>query len=133
MDFVMVNSMNDKANLFEKVAATGILPVVAVPSRELAVPLARALQRGGATAIEVTLRTPCALEAIADIRRDVPEMAVGAGTILTSGQVESARQAGAQFLVSPGFDPEIAQAAKSAGLPYVPGVTNPTEVTAAVK
>ena len=125
--------MNGEAKLFEKVAATGILPVIAVPSREIAVPLARALQRGGATAIEVTLRTPCALEAIADIRRDVPEMAVGAGTILTSGQVESARQAGAQFLVSPGFDPEIAQAAKSAGLPYVPGVTNPTEVTAAVK
>ena len=125
--------MKTKEYLLEKVAGTGILPVIAIPSLAAAVPLARALRRGGAKAIEVTLRTPCALDAIKAIRKNVPEMDVGAGTILSPKQVADAKRAGAQFLVSPGFDSEIAQAAQAAGLPLVPGVTNPTEVTAAVK
>ena len=125
--------MKAKADPLGKVTETGILPVIAIPSLAAAVPLARALRRGGVTAIEVTLRTPCALDAIKAIRKNVPEMAVGAGTILAPEQVTAAKRVGAQFLVSPGFDPEIARVAQTAGLPLVPGVTNPTEVTTAVK
>lgn len=116
-----------------RVAETGILPVIAIPSLEAAVPLADALVAGGVRAIEVTLRNPWALEAIAAIRAAHPDMAIGAGTVLSEGQVAAARQAGADFLVSPGFDPEIVRAAQAAGLPIVPGVVNPTQVTAAVK
>lgn len=90
---------NDK---FEQIAKAGILPVIAIPSLEAAVPLARALVKGGVPAIEITLRTPCALDAIAAIRKAFPEMAIGAGTILEEAQVAAARRAGADFLVSRG-------------------------------
>lgn len=122
-----------KPRLLGAIAKTGILPVVSVPSLEVAVPLARALLQGGVNALEVTLRTPCALDAIAAIRKNVPDLVVGAGTILTVEQMEAAHRAGAQFMVSPGFDPAIADAARSAGIPYIPGATSASEVTAAVK
>ena len=117
----------------DKVADIGILPVIAIPSPEAAVPLADALVAGGVPAIEVTLRNAWALEAIRAIRAAHPEMAIGAGTILTEEQVAAAKAAGADFLVSPGFDPEIVRASLAAGLPIVPGVVNPSQVTAAVK
>lgn len=116
-----------------RVAETGILPVIAIPSVEAAVPLADALVAGGVRAIEVTLRNPWALEAIAAIRAAHPDMAIGAGTVLAESQVAAAQAAGADFLVSPGFDPEIVRAAQEVGLPIVPGVVNPSQVTAAVK
>ena len=116
-----------------RVAETGILPVIAIPSVEAAVPLADALVAGGVRAIEVTLRNPWALEAIAAIRVAHPDMAIGAGTVLAESQVAAAQAAGADFLVSPGFDPEIVRAAQEVGLPIVPGVVNPSQVTAAVK
>ena len=122
-----------KTDKLEQIAKAGILPVIAIPSLETAVPLARALVKGGISAIEVTLRTPCALDAIAAIRKAFPAMAIGAGTILEEGQVVAARRAGADFLVSPGLDPVIVRAAQAAGMPIVPGVTNPSEITAAVK
>ena len=117
----------------EQVAGIGILPVIAVPSVEAAEPLADALCAGGIPAIEVTLRNPWALEALAKIRVRHPEMAIGAGTVLTEDQVAAAQAAGADFLVSPGLDPDIVRVAQAAGLPIVPGVTNPTEITRAVK
>jgi len=117
----------------EAVSQGGILPVIAVPSVESAVPLADAFVRGGIRAIEVTLRTPWALEAISRIRQVYPDMAIGAGTILDARQIAAARAAGADFLVAPGLDPELVRAAQDAGIPVVPGVTNPTEITAAVK
>jgi 2-dehydro-3-deoxyphosphogluconate aldolase / (4S)-4-hydroxy-2-oxoglutarate aldolase len=116
-----------------RVAETGILPVIAIPSVEAAVPLADALVAGGVRSIEVTLRNPWALEAIAAIRKAHPDMAIGAGTVLAEEQVAAARAAGADFLVSPGFDPEVVRVAQTAGLPIVPGVVNPSQVTAAVK
>lgn len=117
----------------DKVADIGILPVIAIPSPEAAVPLADALVAGGVPAIEVTLRNPWALDAIRAIRAAHPEMAIGAGTILTEEQVAAAKAAGADFLVSPGFDPEIVRASLASDLPIVPGVMNPSQVTAAVK
>lgn len=120
-------------NVLERVAATGILPVIAVPSAENAAPLAAALVTGGIEAIEVTFRNPWAAEAVAAIRAAQPQMAIGAGTILRESQIAEAREAGADFLVSPGLDPEIVRAAADAGMPVVPGVTNPSEITAAMK
>ncbi len=112
----------------EIVSSVGILPVVAVPSLESAVPLADALVGGGVNALEVTLRNPWALESIARIRR-----AIAAGTVLERRQIAEARDAGADFLVSPGLDPETVQAARDEGLVMIPGVSSPTEITAAVK
>jgi len=122
-----------KNQALETVSEIGILPVIAVPSAESAVPLADALAQGGIRAVEVTLRTPWALDAIRAIRAAHPDMAVGAGTILEEGQIRAAQDAGAGFLVSPGLDVEIVRAAQVAELPIVPGVTNPSEITAAVK
>lgn len=117
----------------KQIAACGILPVIAIPEVELADPLADALVRGGINAIEVTLRNACALEALARIRARHPSMSLGAGTILTLAQVEAAKHSGADFLVSPGLDPEIVTAATAAGLPIVPGVADPTQITLAHK
>jgi len=117
----------------DKVAEIGILPVIAIPSLEAAVPLADALVAGGVPTIEVTLRNPWALESIKAIRAAHPEMIIGAGTILEESQVAAAKDAGADFLVSPGFDPDVVRAAQAVGIPIVPGVVNPSQVTAAVR
>lgn len=124
---------NGFSNKLDEVAAIGILPVIAVPSVEAAEPLADALCAGGVPAIEVTMRNAWALEAIARIRARHPEMSIGAGTVLEIAQIAAAKAAGADFLVSPGLDAEIVRAAQDAGMPIVPGVTNPSEITAALK
>ncbi|MBA8884839.1 bifunctional 4-hydroxy-2-oxoglutarate aldolase/2-dehydro-3-deoxy-phosphogluconate aldolase [Dokdonella fugitiva] len=110
--------------------ATRILPVVTVASAEQGVAVARALLAGGITAIEITLRTPAAIEAIAAVKRDVDGIAVGAGTVLTPGQIDAVRAAGAQFLVTPGTPPVLADALAMCGLPAVPGAATPTELLA---
>ena len=120
-------------NVNDKIASVGILPVIAVPSPEAAAPLAAALARGGMCAVEVTLRNPWALDAIAAIRAAQPQMVIGAGTILEERQIAAAKAAGADFLVSPGLDPDVVRSAQAAGMPIVPGVTNPSEIIAAVK
>ena len=108
-----------------------VVPVVVLQEAAHAVPLARALLAGGIDVIEITLRTPCALDAIAAVARDVPEMQVGAGTLLTADDVRRARDAGARFGLSPGHSPSLLQAVAEAGLPFVPGVMTPGEVMAA--
>ena len=113
--------------------STGILPVVSIPTLESAVPLARALVEGGARALEVTLRTPCALEGVRSIRAAFPDLFVGVGTVLEEEQARAARDAGARFLVAPGLDLDIVRVAEELDLPFVPGVTNPTDITRAVK
>ena len=115
------------------VSNVGILPVIAVPALESAVSLADALVKGGVNVIEVTLRNPWAVESISRIRQAHPDIAIGAGTILETRQIAEAREAGADFLVTPGLDAEIVADAREAGLPIVPGVTNPTEIATAVK
>ena len=107
-----------------------VLPVVVLEDPENAVPLARALAAGGLTAVEVTLRTPGAVEAIRRIAAEVPEVAVGAGTVLRPEQVEEARAAGAGFLVSPGWTERLLGAAQQSGLPYLPGVSTASEAVA---
>ncbi len=96
---------------------TKVIPVVTIEREADAIPLARALARGGLGVIEVTLRTPVAAAAIAAIARDVPEVVVGAGTILRDADVTRALAAGARFLVSPGLTPELAGAGLAAEVP----------------
>lgn len=105
-----------------------VVPVVTVRRVEDAVPLARALTAGGLLAIEVTLRTDCALDAIAAIARDAPDIVVGAGTVLNPKDLDAAALAGARFAISPGATAELLAAGKTAPIPYLPAVTTASEV-----
>ncbi|MFG1666399.1 bifunctional 4-hydroxy-2-oxoglutarate aldolase/2-dehydro-3-deoxy-phosphogluconate aldolase [Streptomyces sp. Y7] len=107
-----------------------VVPVVVVDDPSDAVPLARALVAGGLPAIEVTLRTPAALEAIGAIADAVPDAVVGAGTVITPEQVTRAVEAGAGFLVSPGWTDLLLEAMRASGVPYLPGVSTTSEVVA---
>ncbi|MBM0127120.1 keto-deoxy-phosphogluconate aldolase, partial [Pimelobacter simplex] len=107
-----------------------VLPVVVVDDLASAVPLARALVDGGLPAIELTLRTPVALEAIRAIAAEVPEIALGAGTIVTPDQASAAVAAGAGFLVSPGCTPSLLDALQDTGVPFLPGTSTVSEVMA---
>jgi 2-dehydro-3-deoxyphosphogluconate aldolase/(4S)-4-hydroxy-2-oxoglutarate aldolase len=105
-----------------------VVPVVVLQDETQAVPLARALVDGGLPIIELTLRTPSALEAIRRIAAEVPEILVGAGTILNARQADAAAVAGAQFLVSPGSTLAVLDAMDATGLPYLPGTSTVTEM-----
>jgi 2-dehydro-3-deoxyphosphogluconate aldolase/(4S)-4-hydroxy-2-oxoglutarate aldolase len=108
-----------------------VIPVLSVERESDAVPLARALCEGGLRVIEVTFRTEAAAGSIAAIARELPQVTVGAGTLLRAGDVAAAVQAGARFLVSPGATAELAGAALASELPYLPGVATPSEIMAA--
>jgi 2-dehydro-3-deoxyphosphogluconate aldolase / (4S)-4-hydroxy-2-oxoglutarate aldolase len=105
-----------------------VIPVVVIEDAGDAVPLARALVAGGLPAIEVTLRTPAALDAIRAIADEVPEAVVGAGTVLFEQHVAEALDAGARFLVSPGSTEHLLPTARSSGVPYLPGVATASEI-----
>jgi 2-dehydro-3-deoxyphosphogluconate aldolase/(4S)-4-hydroxy-2-oxoglutarate aldolase len=107
-----------------------VIPVVVLDDAEQAVPLARALLAGGLSTIELTLRTPAALPAIAQIAAEVPELIVGAGTITNASQADAARAAGARFLVSPGATPQLLDAMGAGGLPFLAGVATPSDMLA---
>ncbi|MFE2627193.1 MULTISPECIES: bifunctional 4-hydroxy-2-oxoglutarate aldolase/2-dehydro-3-deoxy-phosphogluconate aldolase [Streptomyces] len=107
-----------------------VVPVVVVDDPSDAVPLARALVAGGLRAIEVTLRTPAALDAIRAVADAVPDAVVGAGTVLTPEQVTRSVEAGARFLVSPGWTDALLDAMRASGVPYLPGVSTASEVVA---
>jgi 2-dehydro-3-deoxyphosphogluconate aldolase / (4S)-4-hydroxy-2-oxoglutarate aldolase len=107
-----------------------VIPVVVVADADDAVPIARALVAGGLPVIELTLRTPAALAAIERIAAEVPDILVGAGTIVDAGQPKQAAAAGAQFLVSPGSTPRLRAAMRDTGLPHLPGVATVSEVMA---
>jgi 2-dehydro-3-deoxyphosphogluconate aldolase / (4S)-4-hydroxy-2-oxoglutarate aldolase len=112
-------------------ALAPVVPVLTVAKLAHAVPLARALAAGGLTVLEVTLRTPCALEAIEAMRAAVPEAVVGVGTLTRPEEFADAAQAGAQFGVSPGFALALAEAAWRVAYPYLPGIMTPSELMAA--
>jgi 2-dehydro-3-deoxyphosphogluconate aldolase/(4S)-4-hydroxy-2-oxoglutarate aldolase len=107
-----------------------VVPVVVLSDAADAVPLARALVAGGLPAIEVTLRTPAALEAIRAMAQEVPEAVVGAGTVITPEQVGACVAAGARFLVSPGWTEALLAAMHGSGVPFLPGVSTTSEVVA---
>ncbi|MEU0852166.1 bifunctional 4-hydroxy-2-oxoglutarate aldolase/2-dehydro-3-deoxy-phosphogluconate aldolase [Streptomyces flaveolus] len=107
-----------------------VVPVVVVDDLADAVPLARALVAGGLPAIEVTLRTPVAVDAIRAIAEEVPGAVVGAGTVITPEQVGEVVAAGARFLVSPGWTDTLLEAMRGSGVPFLPGVSTTSEVVA---
>ncbi|WP_405612732.1 bifunctional 4-hydroxy-2-oxoglutarate aldolase/2-dehydro-3-deoxy-phosphogluconate aldolase [Streptomyces sp. NBC_00076] len=107
-----------------------VVPVVVVQDAADAVPLARALVAGGLPAIEVTLRTPAALDAIRAIAAQVPDAVVGVGTLITPEQVRESVEAGARFLVSPGWTDVLLTAMRESGVPFLPGVSTTSEVVA---
>lgn len=119
--------------LRQRLRDAGFVAVLILDDPDDAVPLAGALLDGGVTAMELTLRTPAAIESLKRIRRDVPEMLAGVGTILTPGQATEASEAGAAFGVSPGLNPNVVSHADRSGFPFAPGVCTPTDVELAVE
>lgn len=121
------------SNMSELIQRTGVVPVVVVNDIKDAAPLAKALCEGGLPCAEVTFRTDAAEEAIRIMVTEYPDMLVGAGTVLTIDQVDRAIGAGAKFIVSPGFDPEIVDYCLSREIPVYPGCITPSEVAQAVR
>lgn len=121
------------ASLLDRTRQSKVIAVVVIDDADNAIPLARALQNGGVTAIELTLRTPTAFESLRRIRGEFPEMMTGLGTVLSTAQVKQACEAGAAFAVAPGFNSKIVNAARDAGLAFAPGITTPSDIEAAAE
>jgi len=121
------------AGVIARLTAARIVPVVEIADAARGVALAHTLAEAGLPMMEVTLRTPAALDAIRAIAAEVPDFLVGAGTLLTTRQLEDAVAAGAHFGVSPGFSAALSGAALGADLPFVPGATTATEILAAAE
>ena len=119
-------------NIEETLGRAGVVPVIVIEKEEQAVPLAKALVKGGLPVLEVTFRTKAAAGAIAAIRREVPEAVVGAGTVLTVEMLMSAQAAGAAFGVAPGFDPAVVAAARERNFPFCPGIATASELSQAL-
>lgn len=120
-------------NMIEEFQKLGVVPVVVLEDEKDALPLAESLVKGGLPCAEVTFRTEAAAESIRLMSEKYPEMLVGAGTVLTTEQVDLAVEAGARFIVSPGFDPEIVDYCLEKNIPVFPGCVTPSEVAQAVK
>ncbi len=118
--------------MYSAIYTSGVIAVLVIDCVEDAEPLARSLLEGGITAIELTLRTPNALEALYEIKNKVPAITAGAGTILTVGQVKHAVEAGAVFGVSPGMNPVVVKEARRLNLPFAPGIVTPSDIEQAV-
>jgi len=110
-----------------------IIPVLALNDPDSAIDLARALCKGGATVLEITLRTPAAFDIMAAIKSEVPEASVGAGTVNTKEQIKRCVELELDFMVSPGLQTELAKTAISSGIPYLPGVATASEVLSAIQ
>lgn len=112
----------------ERLKATRLVPVIVIRDLAHAVPLAKALVEGGLDILEVTLRTPVALEAIAAIAAEVPGALVGAGTVINAAQFAAATEAGAKFVVSPGLTDEVVIASRDHDVPLLPGVATASDI-----
>ena len=116
---------------FDKIAAIGVVPVIAIENVAHAEPLADALLEGGLGVAEITFRTAVAADVMARLRDTRPELLVGAGTVLSARAVSDAVDAGAAFGQAPGHDPAVLDAADAAGLPFAPGIMTPSDVSLA--
>ena len=126
-------TMTDIArNVLARLGEAGVVPVVELEHCEVAVPLARALLAGGLPVAEITFRSEAAAASIRILREQIPEMLVGAGTVLNVEQVELAYRAGSQFVVTPGFNPAVVEACIELDVPILPGINNPTGVEQAM-
>ena len=117
----------------ERITAAGIVPVIRIDRDDDAIPLVQALLQGGLPIAEITFRTECAEESIRRVAREVTQTLVGAGTILTVDHVRRAVDAGAQFIVTPGFNPRVVEYCVSRDIAITPGVNNPTGVEQALE
>jgi len=124
--------MSAEQHLERILRASPVMPVLAIERLDQALPLAEALLSGGISTLEITLRTPVALEAIRCIRRAFPDAYVGAGTVTTPEALRQVAEAGASFAVSPGLTRPLIEAAASSAIPLLPGVMTPTEVMTAM-
>ena len=122
--------MND---MMKKLNKIGIVPVVVLDSAEDALPLAEQLMEGGLPCAEVTFRTAAAEESIRRMAKAFPDMILGAGTVLSCEQADRAMDAGAKFIVSPGFNPRVTEHVLKKGVPMTPGICTPTEIEAALQ
>lgn len=118
--------------ILEDIRKIGIVPVIRIDDAEKAAPLARALISGGIPCAEVTFRTAQGEAAMARIKREVPEILLGAGTVLTREQVDKAVRAGAAFMVSPGFNPQVVSYCAERGIPIIPGCSSPSDMEQAL-
>jgi 2-dehydro-3-deoxyphosphogluconate aldolase/(4S)-4-hydroxy-2-oxoglutarate aldolase len=118
--------------VLDRLSTLRVLPVIVIDDPAAAVPLGRALGDGGLPCAEVTLRTPGAMESLRRMAGELPEMLVGAGTVLSPAQAAEAQAAGARFIVAPGFNPRVVEYCQSVDLPVFPGVCTPTEVEMAL-
>ncbi len=116
-----------------RLAAAGVVPVVVLDDAKDAVPTAKALIAGGVDVMEITFRTAAARDSIAAVAKEVPEMLVGAGTVINVEQCKTAVEAGAKFIVSPGFNPEVVKWCQDHNVAVTPGCVTPTEITAALE
>ncbi len=119
--------------LEQRLAQIKIVPVIAINHAQQALPLAKVLMENGLPCAEITFRTEAAQEAIRLMRDAYPEMLIGAGTVLTTAQVDQAQQAGADFIVSPGLNPTTVKYCQQRGIAIVPGVNNPSLVEQAME
>ena len=119
--------------VLEEISKIGIVPVIALDHVEDAAPLAKALCDGGLPCAEITFRTDAAEESIRIMSEQFPEMLVGAGTVLTTEQVDRAVNAGAKFIVSPGLNPKVVKYCVDKGIPVTPGCANPSDVEVAIE
>lgn len=119
--------------LNEKLAQLKVIPVIAIERADDAVPLGKALVENGMNCAEVTFRTPCAAQAIRNLRAAFPDMLIGAGTILTLEQVDEAIASGVDFIVSPGFNPKVVQYCIDKNFPIIPGINSPSLVEQAME
>lgn len=115
-------------NILNRMAQHGIVPVIAIEKIEAALPLADALLEGGLPVIEITFRTAAAAEVIRKLSKERPQLLVGAGTVLTTANLEAAKASGAAFAVAPGLNPQIVKQAQAIGLPFAPGVATPSDI-----
>jgi 2-dehydro-3-deoxyphosphogluconate aldolase/(4S)-4-hydroxy-2-oxoglutarate aldolase len=120
-------------DVFDRLAALGVVPVIALDEAAAAVPLADALLEGGLPVAEITFRTEAAAEAIAAMAGARPEMLVGAGTVLSEKQADAALAAGARFALAPGLDAAVLAHASRIGLPFAPGIMTPSDLQVALR
>lgn len=129
----MTTSYLSADDALARLRAARIVPVITIDDPENAVPLGRALAEGGLECVEITFRTPRAAEALKRIAAEVPDLYVGAGTVLTPEQAQRALDAGAQFVVAPGFGPRMVDFCLGRGVPVYPGIATPTEIEMALE
>ncbi|QPR55050.1 bifunctional 4-hydroxy-2-oxoglutarate aldolase/2-dehydro-3-deoxy-phosphogluconate aldolase [Aeromonas allosaccharophila] len=121
------------SSITEQLQALKVIPVIAIEQAEDIIPLGAALANNGLPVAEITFRSAAAVEAIRLLRQSQPEMLIGAGTVLNREQVIAAKEAGATFIVSPGFNPNTVKACQELNIPIIPGVNNPSTIEAALE